>query len=59
MEKLHNPRELSHEELASCLEKVQDLLWPNGDRDHEWGSETIDGVADALIEAGIGPDYTR
>ena len=37
------------------LLKLSDCLWPCGDKDNEWDSDTIDFVARTLIEAGYGP----
>jgi hypothetical protein len=49
---------MTAEENAEMLAEIQELLWPGGDRDHEWESDTIEQVASVLINGGIGPDYT-
>ncbi len=56
MSKMHDPSEVEHEALANALRAIQEVLWPGGDRDHEWDSETIDEVANVLHNAGLGPD---
>ncbi len=53
---MHDPSEVEHEALANALRAIQEVLWPGGDRDHEWDSETIDEVANVLHNAGLGPD---
>lgn len=40
------------------LKKLSDCLWPGGDKDNEWDSDTIDFVARTLIESGWGPKST-
>lgn len=55
---IHDPDELGRDELVAILRKVQDALWPGGDRDHEWSPDTADEVASALIDGGLGPDYS-
>lgn len=37
------------------LKKLSDCLWPGGDKNNEWDSDTIDFVAKTLIESGWGP----
>lgn len=36
------------------IESLRTLLWPNGNADTEWDSETIDNVASILHESGYG-----
>lgn len=55
---MHDPSELSHEDLVALVRDIQETVWPGGDRDAEWDSDTIDEVATHLINAGVGPDYT-
>jgi hypothetical protein len=59
MEKLHDPDEVSRKELVTTLRKIQNALWPGGDRDHDWSADTTDAIAEALTEVGLGPDYSR
>jgi len=56
---MHDPDELDMETMVSILRQVQDALWPNGCRDHEWSPDTVNQVADALIQGGIGLDYSK
>jgi hypothetical protein len=56
MAKMHDPSELSNEDAVACLRAIQEKLWPDGDRDHEWDAETLDEVADVLTEAGLAPE---
>lgn len=35
---------------------IRDILWPDGDPDAEWRVDTIELVADVLIQAGLRPD---
>lgn len=43
-------------DTEDVLLKLSDCLWPGGDKDNEWDSDTIDFVAQILIAAGYGPD---
>lgn len=36
------------------LLEVRELLWPNGDADHEWSADTLDDIARTLDRAGFG-----
>ena len=37
------------------LRELAEVLWPDGDADHEWSSDTIEEVAEILTEAGFCP----
>jgi hypothetical protein len=37
------------------LDEIADILWPVGDADHEWGSDTIEFVAEAMERGGYKP----
>ena len=42
-------------EAEETLRKLAEVLWPDGDADHEWSSDTIDEVARVLTDAGFRP----
>ncbi len=42
----------------NILNQIREVLWPEGDMDHEWDSETVDEVAAVLISGGYGPTET-
>lgn len=42
-----------------ALHDVQEILWPVGNPDAEWSSETIEDVARALVRHGFGPRRHR
>jgi len=37
------------------LRELAEVLWPEGDPDHEWSADTIDEVARVLTDAGFRP----
>lgn len=37
------------------LAAIQNILWPGGDGDHEWDSETIARIAQVVDDAGLSP----
>jgi len=37
------------------IERVREILWPGGDKNHEWGSDTLADIATTLINTGFGP----
>jgi len=39
----------------ALLDKIVEILWPEGDRDHEWSSDEIELIADLLTKAGLRP----
>jgi hypothetical protein len=53
---MKHPKELSHDELASAMHRIQRILWADGDPDYEWDAETIDLVAGVLHDVGLGFD---
>lgn len=38
-----------------ALKSLQALLWPGGDENAEWTSDTIEAVAEIVKGAGFGP----
>jgi hypothetical protein len=30
--------------------QIRDILWPNGDKDHEWSADTLDEIAQAMAD---------
>lgn len=57
-QQLHDPSELTYEELVSIVQKVQSALWPDNEIHPDVEPEVqIEQISDVLIEAGIGPDY--
>lgn len=40
---------------AYAIERVREILWPGGDKDHEWSPDTLDELAMALVQMGYGP----
>ena len=50
--KLHERRVASRNELGEALRRI---LWPDGDGEHEWGSDTLNRVAEACERAGLKP----
>ena len=59
---MKNANELSREELAEVVAGIQAILFldigPEGDfwnGDKEWGTETLEAVADTLEEHGLRP----
>lgn len=53
-----NVKEMTREDLESVVTDVQAVLWPfNDERDqeYEWGADTIEYVARALDDHGLGP----
>jgi len=59
MARLHAPSELDLNDLVALVETIQNTLWPDGDRDAHWDPSTIEAIAGALQDAGLGPDYTN
>ncbi len=53
---MKNPQDVQDEDLRWIVEQIQSALWPTGDRDHQWSPDTLDEIAGALIDAGLGPD---
>jgi hypothetical protein len=53
MAKLRDPKNLTHTELVNLARALQDALWPRGDLDAEWDSDTLDSVARAMAHAGL------
>lgn len=55
---LKDPNELTKEELVAVVRDVQDILWGDDvrepDEDHDWEVETIEYVAGALTDRGLG-----
>lgn len=35
---------------------IADILWPNGDRDHEWSPDTLEEISQAFMN--LRPDLT-
>lgn len=40
---------------GALVNLICDQLWPDGDKDYEWNSETVENIANLLINAGFGP----
>lgn len=40
---------------SPVLSRIQGILWPGGDEEHEWDSDTFCELAEALHDAGFGP----
>ena len=38
------------------LAQLREILWPDGDTDHQWSPDTIDEIAHAMIAEGYGPE---
>ena len=34
--------------MNNALEQIAEILWPNGDKDHEWDCSTIEQVAEIV-----------
>lgn len=37
----------------AAVDEIYEILWPNGDADHEWNSQTLADIADALRSSGL------
>jgi len=46
----------SNPKSKDVLDSIRELLWPGGDLEHEWDSDTLDDVANVVSE--IPPDKT-
>lgn len=54
--KFRHPEQLSYDDMVACLCTLQQTLWPNGNADEEWSSDTLESVANILNDAGLGPE---
>lgn len=43
-------------EAEEVLDDIRNILWPGGDKDHEWNADTVDAVSKLLIDFGYGPN---
>jgi hypothetical protein len=43
---------------SELIAAIKNIIWPGGDPDAEWEPETIEDVANLLINEGRGPDGT-
>ncbi len=43
---------------SPVLQRIQAVLWPGGDEEHEWDSDTFCELAEAMHDAGFGPEKT-
>lgn len=43
-------------EFEEALAQIRELLWPDGDPDAEWDSETLNEIARVMYDAGFGPE---
>ena len=41
------------------LDEIQEILWPEGDAEHQWSPDTLDEIAEALIRGGYCPAGLR
>jgi hypothetical protein len=41
------------------LAQLRAILWPDDDTEHEWDSDTLGEIGNALIEGGYCPDELR
>lgn len=39
-----------------ALNRIAQALWPDGDADHEWTSDTLAEVADVMRSLGMAPE---
>jgi len=39
-----------------CIDSILEVMYPEGDLDHEWDAETIELVAEVLSNFGFGPE---
>lgn len=46
-------------DAMKAIREIQNILWPGGNADAEWSSETIDYVSMALERNGFGPKRSR
>ncbi len=53
---LTDPESLEYEDLVELVRTFQETLWPKGDADQEWSSDTTAALAGAMNDAGLGPD---
>lgn len=37
----------------AAVDEIYEILWPGGDSNHQWGSQTLHDIADALRASGI------
>lgn len=47
--------ELSESQLRYLVEEIRDVLWPGGDPESEWNSDTASSVASILRSEGLAP----
>ncbi len=52
---MKNPLEVSKTDLIDVVRRVQQALWPRGNREHEWSPDTLDEISGAMLNAGLGP----
>lgn len=50
---------MSDEQKRAMLEKIAGILWPVGDIDAEWDSETIEQVAGVFHNNKVSPDTLK
>jgi transcriptional regulator with XRE-family HTH domain len=42
--------------LQQLVERIRDILWPDGDISEDWGVDTLMDLGEVLKEAGFGPE---
>jgi hypothetical protein len=45
-----------HKADALALERIRNILWPDGNADHEWSSAEVEDIANVMRAAGFGPE---
>lgn len=49
-------KKTSAKDAVNCIEHILEILYPEGDPDHEWEGDTIELVAEVLSNYGFGPE---
>lgn len=50
-----DPKNMDYNDLVEVVRSLQNTLWPDGDLDAEWSSDTLEAVAGILNDAGLAP----
>jgi len=51
--------DLHNEAKGECLERIVNIMWPDGDTDHEWDADTTSDVAAILQDYGLHVDNLK
>jgi hypothetical protein len=55
MEPRYDEKNLSENELREMVGEIREILWPDGNKHHEWNADTLSNIAMVLQLRGVEP----